>query len=37
MITSQRRMNLVMNSLAYVVIGTIVLFTLAPLVWTFLT
>jgi multiple sugar transport system permease protein len=37
MLKSHRQMNLLMNTLAYLVIGAVVTFSLAPLIWTFLT
>ncbi|MEZ4731518.1 MAG: carbohydrate ABC transporter permease [Caldilineaceae bacterium] len=37
MFRSQRRINLLLNTITYLVVGGVVIFSLFPLVWTFLT
>jgi len=37
MFRSQRRINLLLNTITYLIVGGVVIFSLFPLVWTFLT
>lgn len=37
MFQSRRRMNLIMNTTTYVFVGAVVVFSLFPMIWTFLT